>query len=90
MVRGAEKQIPANLSVCVREVTGCLCSVPADRGDSGQRQTCAETELGWQRNEYREGDHRREAGSGKKSLYLDQLTSFFFFKQMCSSLKYVP
>lgn len=45
-----------------------LC--PADRGDSGERQTCAETELGWQRNEYRERDHRWEIDSG---------VTFFFF-----------
>lgn len=31
-----------------RDHLSVLC--PADRGDSGERQTCAETELGWQRN----------------------------------------
>ncbi|XP_071356639.1 fatty acid binding protein 4a isoform X1 [Trachinotus anak] len=36
---------------------------PADRGDSGERQTYTETELGRQRNEYREGDHRWEISS---------------------------
>ena len=48
------------------ELTACLSLVcPADRGDSGERQTCAETELGWQRDEYREGDLRWEIDSGK-------------------------
>lgn len=47
-------------------LTACACCVaPAERGVSGKRQTCAETELGRQRDEYREGDRRWETGSGK-------------------------
>ena len=52
---------------CAGVVTACLSVLccPADRGDSGERQACAETELGWQRDKYREGDHRWEIDSGK-------------------------
>lgn len=38
---------------------------PADRGDSGKRQACAETELGRQRDLYRKGDLGRQIDSGK-------------------------
>lgn len=43
-----------------------LFCCPTDRGNSGERQTCAETDLGWQRNEYRERDLWWEIDSGKK------------------------
>jgi len=56
-------------SESVLEVTACPCLCPADRGDSGERETCAETELGWQRDKYREGDRRWEIGSGKGYLF---------------------
>lgn len=42
-----------------------FCCPPADRGDSGKRQACAETELGRQRNLYRKGDLGRQIDSGK-------------------------
>lgn len=53
-------------------LTVYLSSVaPADRGDSGKRQACAETELGRQRNLHRKGDLGREIDSGKAFLFFN-------------------
>lgn len=53
-----------------------LSCCPADRGDSGERQADAETELGRQRDHHREGDLGWEIDSGKDFGFLALFFSF--------------
>lgn len=68
----AEKKRKTESELCAG-VHG-LCVFPADGGDSGKWETGAETELGWQRDEYRERNHRWEIDSGKKLVFIYFLT----------------
>lgn len=63
---------------CRVKLTGFSLSLSADCRDSWERQTCAETDLGRQRVDDREGGDGWEINSCKDALYLWKLILYYF------------